>query len=74
LLAENNTECTLAFFREIQNINVKLFQHSAKFIDINFAAKNVDEEAQKMLSDLRDVKVKNLKNSFYRFFSRFIIN
>ncbi len=57
LLAENNTESTLAFFREIQNINVKLFQHSAKFIDINFAAKNVDEEAQKMLSDLRDVKV-----------------
>jgi hypothetical protein len=55
--SENNTDCTLAFFREIQNINVKLFQHSAKFIDINFAAKNVDEEAQQMLSDLRDVKV-----------------
>ncbi|CAF1679099.1 unnamed protein product, partial [Didymodactylos carnosus] len=29
--------------------------HSIKFIDI--AAKQVDEEAQRMLSDLRDVKV-----------------
>ena len=43
--------------REIKNINVKLFQHSSKFVDINFAAKKVDEEAQRMLSQLRDIKV-----------------
>jgi len=57
LNAKDNVEHTLAFIREIRNINVKLFTHSAKFIDINFAARKVDEEAQTMLSLLRDVKV-----------------
>ncbi len=57
LNAKDITEHTLAFIREIRNINVKLFTHSAKFIDINFAARKVDDEAQKMLSLLRDVKV-----------------
>ncbi|CAF0730796.1 unnamed protein product [Brachionus calyciflorus] len=54
---KNNPDHTLAFIREIRNINVKLFTHSAKFIDINFAARKIDDEAQKMLSLLRDVKV-----------------
>lgn len=58
LFAKNNTDHTLAFIREIRNINIKLFTHSAKFIDINFAARKVDDEAQKMLSLLRDVKVR----------------
>lgn len=57
LNSKDNTEHTLAFIREIRNINVKLFAHSAKFIDINFAARKIDEEAQKMLSLLRDIKV-----------------
>ena len=57
LNAKDNVEHTLAFIREIRNINVKLFTHSAKFIDINFAARKIDEEAQSMLSLLRDVKV-----------------
>jgi hypothetical protein len=57
LNAKDNTEHTLAFIREIRNINVKLFAHSAKFVDINFAARKVDEEAQQMLSLLRDIKV-----------------
>ena len=47
----------MGFIREIKNINVKLFQYSSKFIDINFAARKIDEEAQSMLSNLRDVKV-----------------
>jgi hypothetical protein len=55
--SKNNTSHTLAFIREIRNINVKLFTHSAKFIDINFAERKVDTEAQSMLSLLRDVKV-----------------
>ncbi len=59
--AKDNVEHTLAFIREIRNINVKLFTHSAKFIDINFAARKVDEEAQSMLSLLRDIKVSKLK-------------
>ena len=57
LNSKDNTEHTLAFIREIRNINVKLFAHSAKFVDINFAARKIDEEAQTMLSLLRDIKV-----------------
>lgn len=59
--AKDNTEHTLAFIREIRNINVKLFAHSAKFVDINFAARKVDEEAQTMLSLLRDIKVRSIQ-------------
>ena len=57
LESKNNTEHTLGFLREIKNINVKMFQYSAKFIDINFNKKQVDEEAQLMLAQLRDIKV-----------------
>lgn len=57
LEAKNNTEHTLGFLREIKNINVKMLQYSAKFIDINFNKRQVDDEAQQMLSQLRDVKV-----------------
>ena len=60
LFSKNNVDHTLAFIREIRNINIKLFTHSAKFIDINFGARKVDDEAQKMLSLLRDVKVRHL--------------
>ncbi|CAM4872504.1 unnamed protein product [Rotaria socialis] len=55
LNAKDVKEHTLAFFRHIENINVSLLRHSMKFIDI--AAKQVDTEAQRMLSDLRDVRV-----------------
>ena len=57
LNSKDNTEHTVGFIREIKNINIKLFQHSSKYVDINFAARKVDEEAQEMLSLLRDVKV-----------------
>ena len=57
LTSKDNTEHTVAFIREIKNINIKLFAHSAKFIDINFAQRKIDDEAQKLLSELRDVKV-----------------
>ena len=55
LNAKDRVDHTLAFFRHIDNINIGLFRHSMKFIDI--ASKQVDEEAQRMLSDLRDVRV-----------------
>ena len=55
LNAKDRPDHTLAFFRHIENINVSLLRHSMKFIDI--ANKQVDEEAQRMLCDLRDVRV-----------------
>ena len=55
LNAKDREEHTLAFFRHIENINISLLRHSMKFIDI--IAKQIDEEAQRMLSDLRDVRV-----------------
>jgi uncharacterized radical SAM superfamily protein len=55
LNAKDQVDHTLGFFRHIENINVPLLRHSMKFIDI--ASKQVDEEAQRMLSDLRDVRV-----------------
>ncbi|CAF3573336.1 unnamed protein product [Adineta steineri] len=55
LNAKDVLDHTLAFFRHIENINISLLRHSMKFIDI--AAKQIDEEAQRMLSDLRDVRV-----------------
>lgn len=55
LNAKDIVDHTLAFFRHIENINVALLRHSMKFIDI--ASKQIDEEAQRMLSDLRDVRV-----------------
>ena len=48
---------TFAFIREIRNINIKLFQHSAKYIDINMAEKKVDQEAVDLLNLLKNVKV-----------------
>ena len=61
LTSKDNTQHCLAFIREITNINIKLFVHSSKFVDINFAAKKIDDEAQKMLSLLRDVKVNSVQ-------------
>ncbi|CAF2694205.1 unnamed protein product [Rotaria sp. Silwood2] len=55
LNAKDQVDHTLAFFRHIENINIGLLRHSMKFIDI--VSKQVDEEAQRMLSDLRDVRV-----------------
>ncbi len=59
--AKDREEHTLAFFRHIENINVALLRHSMKFIDI--ASKQIDEEAQRMLSDLRDVRVSGINPS-----------
>lgn len=59
LNAKDREEHTLAFFRHIENINIGLLRHSMKFIDI--VAKQIDVEAQRMLSDLRDVRV-NVRN------------
>ena len=58
ILAENNTDHTFAFMRKIHNINIPLFSHSSKFIDINFTEKTIDQEAEDMLADLRDRWVK----------------
>ncbi len=58
LTSKNNTEHTVAFIRKIENMNIKMFTQSSKFIDIDFAKRKVDEEAQQLLSSLRDVKVK----------------
>lgn len=59
LNAKDREDHTLAFFRHIENINISLLRHSMKFIDI--VAKQVDFEAQRMLSDLRDVRVKTFR-------------
>ena len=55
LKASNVVDHTLAYIREISNINVGLLRFAAKFID--FAARNVDGEAQKLLKTLRDEKL-----------------
>ena len=57
ILSKNNVDHTFAFIREIRNINIKLFQHSAKYIDINMAEKKVDQEAVDLLNLLKNVKV-----------------
>lgn len=54
LKAKDVSDHCLAYVREITNINV-LFRFAAKFID--FAARNVDGEAQKFLKTLRDEKL-----------------
>lgn len=59
LNAKDRVDHTLAFFRHIENINIGLLRHSMKFIDI--VSKQIDEEAQIMLSDLRDVRVRKFK-------------
>jgi len=51
---ENNTEFTFAFIRIINNINIPLFAHSCKYIDINFAERKIDQEAVDMMADMRD--------------------
>ncbi|CAF0870188.1 unnamed protein product [Adineta ricciae] len=65
LNAKDTVDHTLAFFRHIENINVALLRHSMKFIDI--ASKQIDEEAQTMLSDLRDVPATLPASSIIRY-------
>ena len=67
LKAKNVDDHCLAYIREIENINVTLLRFAAKFID--FAARNVDGEAQKLLKTLRDDKLpaKMTKNNLVRF-------
>ena len=55
LKAKNVEDHCLAYIREIENINITLLRFAAKFID--FAARNVDGEAQKLLKTLRDDKL-----------------
>lgn len=57
--ANNNTQHTLCFIREIKNINTHLIQYASRFIDMNYSTRKVDEEAQIMLNELRDIKVPN---------------
>lgn len=57
LTVPDNVETTFAFIRKINNINIPLFAHSCKYIDINFAERKVDQEAVDMLADLRDRRV-----------------
>jgi hypothetical protein len=57
LTRENNIEQTFAFIRKINNINIPLFAHSCKYIDINFAERKIDQEAIDLLAELRDRKV-----------------
>ena len=67
LKAKNVEDHCLAYIREIENINVTLLRFAAKFID--FAARNVDGEAQKLLKILRDDKLpaKMPKSNLVRF-------
>jgi len=55
LKANDVTEHCLAYVREICNINTTLLRFASKFVD--FAARNVDGEAQKLLQTLRDEKL-----------------
>ena len=55
LKAEDTLNHCLAYVREISNINITLLRFASKFID--FAARNVDGEAQKLLKTLRDEKL-----------------
>ncbi len=57
IMVPENVETTFAFIRKINNINIPLFAHSCKYIDINFAERKVDQEAIDMLADLRDKRV-----------------
>ena len=58
LKAPNVEDHCLAYVREISNINVTLLRFASKFID--FAARNVDNEAQKLLKALREKLPKKL--------------
>ncbi|CAG5115605.1 unnamed protein product [Candidula unifasciata] len=55
LKASNVQEHCLAYIREINNMNTTLMRVASKFVD--FAARNVDGEAQKLLRVLRDEKL-----------------
>lgn len=55
LKANDIQDHCLAYIREISNINITLLRFASKFVD--FAARNVDGEAQKYLSLLRDEKL-----------------
>lgn len=55
LKADDTLNHCLAYVREISNINLTLLRFASKFID--FAARNVDGEAQKFLKTLRDEKL-----------------
>lgn len=48
-------EHCLCYIREISNINTTLLRFAGKFVD--FASRNVDGEAQKLLKALRDDKI-----------------
>ncbi|KAI3386911.1 hypothetical protein SNEBB_004259 [Seison nebaliae] len=56
LKANDNINHTVAYIRIIENINVELFRHSGKFIDLD-PRRQIDAESQMLLSDLRDVRV-----------------
>ena len=55
LKAKNVQDHCLAYIREIENINITLLRFASKFVD--FAARTVDGEAQKLLKVLRDEKL-----------------
>ncbi len=57
ILPNNNVDHTLAFIREIRNINIGLIHHAGKYIDINMAEKKVDQEAVDLLNLLKNIKV-----------------
>ncbi|XP_050388645.1 NACHT and WD repeat domain-containing protein 2 [Patella vulgata] len=55
LKAPDPEDHCLAYIRDISNINVTLLRLAGKFVD--FAARNLDGEAQKFLKSLRDDKI-----------------
>ncbi|XP_069111532.1 NACHT and WD repeat domain-containing protein 2-like [Argopecten irradians] len=55
LKANNVQDHCLAYVREIANINPTMYRFAYKFVD--FAARNIDGEAQKLLQVLRDEKL-----------------
>ncbi|CAH1788936.1 unnamed protein product [Owenia fusiformis] len=55
LNAQDTHEHCLAYFRYINNMNTTLLKFATKFVDI--AARSVDNEAQKLLTTLRETKI-----------------
>ncbi|KAK0046460.1 NACHT and WD repeat domain-containing protein 2 [Biomphalaria pfeifferi] len=55
LKAANVEEHCLAYIRDISNMNITLLRIASKFVD--FAARSVDNEAQKLLKILRDERL-----------------
>lgn len=57
LRAKNTADHTLAYIRDIKQLNLNVLRSAKLFIDV--AGRSVDEEAQQLLDHLRDEKIPN---------------